>query len=73
VLVTPGHNAYGIKMKKFQMFRRLLWFPIISILLFNITFKIQDRNYHVPHVHYYILIALVAIFLATFFFKKGSK
>jgi hypothetical protein len=52
------------------MFRNFLWFPIISILLFNVTFKIQDKNYHIPHSHYYILIALVILFLSTFFFEK---
>jgi uncharacterized membrane protein YvlD (DUF360 family) len=57
-------------MKKIQMFRRFLWFPIISIILFNFTFKIQDKNYHVPHIHYIILGALVLIFLSTFFYKK---
>ncbi|MFI5162848.1 MAG: hypothetical protein ACHQHN_16320 [Sphingobacteriales bacterium] len=59
-------------MKKIQMFRNFLWFPIISITLFNITFKIQDKSYHVPQLHYFILIALIALFLATFLFNKRS-
>ncbi|MBS1531715.1 MAG: hypothetical protein JSU01_15520 [Bacteroidetes bacterium] len=57
-------------MKKIQMFRSFLWFPIISIILFNLTFKIQDKKYHVPHSHYIILTALITVFLASFFFSK---
>jgi len=54
------------------MFRNFLWFPIISIALFNITFKIQDKNYHVPQVHYIILGGLIALFFASFLFKRSS-
>ena len=54
------------------MFRNFLWFPIISIILFNITFKIQDKNYHVPHSHYIALAVLFVLFLGTFFFNKHS-
>ncbi len=57
-------------MKKVPIFRNFLWFPIISIVLFNITFKIQDKNYHVPHIHYIILGVLVALFLSTLFLDK---
>lgn len=57
-------------MKKVQLFRNFLWFPIISIILFNATFKIQDKNYQVPRIHYYILAALGILFIVTFFFKK---
>lgn len=60
-------------MKNVPMFRSFLWFPIISIILFNITFKIQDKNYHVPHSHYIALIVLVILFLATFFVKSTRK
>jgi hypothetical protein len=52
------------------MFRNFLWFPIISIVLFNVTFKIEDKNYNVPQSHYIILAILVIIFLSTLFFKK---
>jgi hypothetical protein len=54
------------------MFRNFLWFPIISIALFNLTFKIQDKNYHVPQLHYIILGVLILLFFATFLFKKSS-
>lgn len=57
-------------MKKAQMFRRLLWFPIISIILFNLTFKIQDKNYHVPRLHYIILLSLIVVFFITFLFNR---
>jgi len=55
------------------MFRNLLWFPIISIVLFNITFKIQDKNYHVPKLYFAILIALIALFLLSFLFNRRSN
>lgn len=64
--------AKNTRMKKIQMFRNFLWFPIISITLFNITFKIQDKTYHVPQLHYIILIVLVVLFLGTFLFRKQS-
>ena len=60
-------------MKKVPIFRNFLWFPIISITLFNATFKIQDKNYHIPQSHYIILIALIVLYLSTFFFKGASK
>ena len=55
------------------MFRNFLWFPIISIALFNLTFKIQDKNYHVPQLHYIILGVLILLFFDTFLFKKSSE
>ena len=57
-------------MKKVQMFRNFLWFPIISITLFNVTFKIQNESYHVPKSHYIILFILVGLFVISFLFKK---
>jgi cell division protein FtsW (lipid II flippase) len=60
-------------MKKVQMFRNFLWFPIISITLFNITFKIHDKNYKVPQSHYIILLALILIYIGTFFIDRQSK
>jgi hypothetical protein len=54
------------------MLRNFLWFPIISITLFNITFKIQDKNYQVPELHYIILASLIALYLCSFFLKKRS-
>jgi hypothetical protein len=57
-------------MKKVQLFRNFLWFPIISIILFDATFKIQDKQYHIPQIHYIILISLVVLFILTFFFGK---
>jgi uncharacterized membrane protein YciS (DUF1049 family) len=59
-------------MKKIQMFRNFLWFPIISITLFNATFKIEDKNYHIPQSHYIILAALVVLFLVTYLFGRHS-
>lgn len=59
-------------MKKVQLFRNFLWFPIISITLFNVTFKIEDKNYHIPQSHYIILGVLVLLFIATFFVGKNS-
>ena len=59
-------------MKKVQLFRNFLWFPIISITLFNVTFKIEDKNYHIPQSHYIILAALIILFIATFFVGKNS-
>ncbi len=55
------------------MFRNLLWFPIISLVLFNITFKIQDKNYHVPKLYFVILIALIALYLLSFLFNRRSN
>lgn len=60
------------QMKKVQLFRNFLWFPIISITLFNVTFKIEDKNYQIPQSHYIILAVLVFLFIATFFFGKSS-
>jgi hypothetical protein len=54
------------------MFRNFLWFPIISITLFNATFKIEDKNYHIPQSHYIILAVLVILFLGTYLFDKHS-
>jgi len=59
-------------MKKVQLFRNFLWFPIISITLFNVTFKIEDKNYHIPQSHYIILAVLVFLFLLSFLFNKNS-
>jgi len=59
-------------MKKIQLFRNFLWFPIISIILFNLTFKIQDKNYHVPQTHYIVLACLIVLFFVTFFVKKSE-
>ena len=59
-------------MKNLQVFRNFLWFPIISIVLFNITFKFQDKNYHIPNSHYLILIALIILVISTFLFAKRS-
>ena len=70
--IVPTVAAKHARMKKIQLFRNFLWFPIISIILFNITFKIQDKSYHVPQVHYIILIALIVVFLATFLFSRRS-
>lgn len=60
-------------MKKVQMFRNFLWFPIISITLFNITFKIHDKNYKIPQSHYITLLALVLVYIGTFFINRKSK
>jgi hypothetical protein len=51
------------------MFRNFLWFPIISITLFNVTFKIEDKSYHIPQSHYIILLVLFALYLGTFLFN----
>ena len=59
-------------MKKIQLFRNFLWFPIISLILFNVTFKIEDKDYRIPQSHYIIFIVLVALFLITFLFKRSS-
>jgi len=59
-------------MKKIQMFRNFLWFPIISITLFNLTFKIQEKNYQVPKLHYIILASLIGLYLCSFLLKKRS-
>jgi hypothetical protein len=57
-------------MKRVQLFRNFLWFPIISIVLLNITFAIEDRSYHIPDGHYIILAVLVAIYFVTYLFEK---
>ena len=54
------------------MLRNFLLFPIISIILFNITFKFQDKGYHVPNLHYIILGALLALFGGTFLIARRS-
>lgn len=59
-------------MKKVQMFRNFLWFPIISITLFNITFKMQNKSYKIPQSHYIILIILISLFLISFLFNRRS-
>jgi hypothetical protein len=59
-------------MKKAEMFRNFLWFPIISITLFNITFKIEDKKYNIPQSHNIVLITLITLFIGTFFIKKGK-
>ena len=59
-------------MKKVQIFRNFLWFPIISIALFNITFKIEDKNYNIPESHYIILAILIFLLLVTFLFGRSS-
>jgi len=59
-------------MKNVQMLRNFLLFPIISIILFNITFKFQDKGYHVPNLHYIILGALLALFGGTFLIARRS-
>jgi len=58
-------------MKKVQLFRNFLWFPIISITLFNVTFKIEDKSYQIPQIHYIILAILVLLFLCTFLFGRN--
>ena len=65
-------KSASAEMKKVQLFRNFLWFPIISITLFNVTFKIEDKNYHIPQSHYIILAVLVLLFIATFFIGKSS-
>ena len=59
-------------MKKVQLFRNFLWFPIISITLFNITFKIEDKNYHIPQSHYILLGILILVYLCTFLFNRSA-
>jgi hypothetical protein len=59
-------------MKKVQLFRNFLWFPVISITLFNLTFKIEDKNYHIPQSHYIILAVLMLLYLCTFLFGRSS-
>jgi hypothetical protein len=59
-------------MKKVQLFRNFLWFPIISIVLFNLTFTIEDKSYHIPYSHYVILIVLVVLYFVTYPFEKRS-
>jgi len=75
--ILAAKNITAIKgtsaqMKKVQLFRNFLWFPIISITLFNVTFKIEDKNYHIPESHYIILGILILLLIATFFFGKSS-
>jgi hypothetical protein len=73
ILVSEKHIISACdKMKKNQMFRNFLWFPIISLTLFNATFKIEDKNYHIPQSHYIILAVLVILFLGTYLFDKHS-
>lgn len=59
-------------MKKALLFRNLLWFPFISIILFDATFKIQDKSYQIPQIHYIILSSLTVIYLSTFLFNKQA-
>ena len=59
-------------MKKASLFRNLLWFPFISIVLFDATFKIEDKAYQVPHFHFIIVIGLVLLYLSSFLLKKQS-
>ncbi len=54
------------------MLRNFLLFPIISIILFNITFKFQDKGYHVPNLHYLILSVLLALFGLTSLYTRRS-
>jgi len=75
--ILAAKNITAIKgtsaqMKKVQLFRNFLWFPMISITLFNVTFKIEDKNYHIPESHYIILGILILLLIATFFFGKSS-
>jgi hypothetical protein len=75
ILVPKNIGAQKVrsaKMKKVQLFRNFLWFPIISITLFNVTFKIEDKNYQIPQSHYIILAILVFLFLLSFLFNKNS-
>jgi len=75
ILVAKNITAIkgtSAQMKKVQLFRNFLWFPIISITLFNVTFKIEDKNYHIPESHYIILGILILLLIATFFFGKSS-
>jgi len=55
---------------KVKFIRRILIFPIISLMLFNLVFLIEDQGYSIPRVQLISFIVLVFLFFSTYFFGK---
>jgi hypothetical protein len=60
-------------MKTTILIRRFLLLPIISLLIFNAAFKLQDSTYQISTVQVESFVTLVALFFITYIVDEFLK
>lgn len=64
-------------MKTTIIIRRFLLLPIISLVVFNLAFKLQDPSYKISTFQVEVFVALIALFFITYiideFLKKSGS
>lgn len=64
-------------MKTTIIIRRFLLLPIISLVVFNLAFKLQDPAYKISTFQVEAFVALIALFFITYivdeFLKKSGS
>jgi hypothetical protein len=60
-------------MKTTIVIRRFLLLPIISLVVFNLAFKLQDRTYQVSAFQMEAFVTLVALFFITYLVDEFLK
>lgn len=60
-------------MKTTILIRRFLLLPIISLIIFNVAFKMQDPAYQISRLHVEAFVALVALFFITYIIDEFLK
>jgi len=60
-------------MKTTIIIRRFLLLPIISLVIFNAAFKLQDAAYQISRLQVEAFVALVALFFITYIIDEFLK
>ena len=55
---------------KNMFIRRILLLPIISLILLNMAFKLEDAKYVIPGIQIKILIVLIGLYVGSYFVNK---
>ncbi len=55
---------------KAKTIRKVLIFPIISLVLFNLAFLLQDPGYSIPKIQIIGFIVVIFLFFCTYIFDK---
>ena len=50
--------------------RRILLLPILSLILLNTAFKLEDSKYVIPGIQIKILIVLIGLYIGSYFVNK---
>jgi hypothetical protein len=60
-------------MKTTIIIRRFLLLPIISLVVFNLAFKLQDTTYKISAFQVETFVALIALFFITYIVDEFLK